>query len=139
MSASQRLIAAPAIASNVGWTDAGELEITRRISPAAFSRSRLSARRFSSSRSLEPPSLGDLLATEGLALPSDFLGVGPCRISFPWSLTLIGRRQARRMGPCGQGHLRGCRLQSPDDGSATRAGHPHTFFVHRSVQLPAVL
>ena len=75
MSASQRLMAAWAIASKVGWTDVDELEITRRISPAAFSRSKLSAKRFSRSRTLASAAVGDLLASGRLASALPFAGL----------------------------------------------------------------
>ncbi len=51
-----------------------------RSSPVAFSRSRLSARCFSRSRTLEPSFFRNFLATGSLASTLDFVGFAPRRI-----------------------------------------------------------
>src|SRR5262245_11970718 len=84
------------IVSNTGWTSVGELEMTRRISAVAACCSsasascltasafslRASARRFSTSPTPDPSSLGDLRATGGLA-SLDFVGFDPRGIGLP--------------------------------------------------------
>src|SRR5712692_6159220 len=85
-------------ASSTGWMSVGELEITRRIalvavccssasvnarffscriSPVAFSRSKLSVRRFSRSLTLEPSFFSDLRTSGCLALTLGVLGFAP--------------------------------------------------------------
>src|SRR2546425_530239 len=99
--ASQRRRAFVRIVSNTGCTPVVELLMTRKISlvavccssasidarvlscrssPVAFSRSRLSARRFSRSRTLEPSFFCDLRATRTLASTLGFVGFAPRRI-----------------------------------------------------------
>src|SRR5262245_51369555 len=95
------------MASRTGWTLAGDLLITRRISAVAACCSwacalslRAPARRFSRSRTLAPSSLGDLRAPGGWA-SLDFAGFGPRLISL--SLPLMKWPGTGYVEPVSQG------------------------------------
>jgi hypothetical protein len=71
------------MACRVGWRCVGELLMTRRISLVAFSRARLSVRRFSSSRRLEASLLGDVRAAESAGFGFDLAGFERLRFGLP--------------------------------------------------------
>src|SRR5262245_34983915 len=67
-----------------------------RASPVAFSRSRLSARRFSSSRILAVRFFGDLRVAGRLALACALAGFPPRPIGLSWSRKELGANHARQ-------------------------------------------
>ncbi len=96
--AAHNRVALEATASKTGCRSVGELEMTRRISLVAFSRSRLSARSFSSSRCPAVSFFGDLRTTGRRASTLAFSGFAPRRMDLSLPLTGVTTAQRSRAG-----------------------------------------